>query len=62
MTRCPLRCEGRRTLWKEQTRQKRIELRALQSCCDGPIPLLQEESESEEEPLQIHHLSWKLRD
>jgi len=26
MTRCPLRCEGGRALWKEQTRQKRIEL------------------------------------
>jgi len=29
MTHCPLRCEGGHTLWKEQTRQKRIELRAL---------------------------------
>jgi len=26
MTRCPLRCEGGRALWKEQTRQKRIKL------------------------------------
>jgi len=26
MTRCPLHCEGERTLQKEQTRQKRIEL------------------------------------
>jgi len=40
MTRCPLRCEGGRALWKEQTRQKRTELRALQSCRDGPTPLL----------------------
>jgi len=32
MTRCPLRCEGGRALWKEQTRQKRTELRALRSC------------------------------
>jgi len=40
MTRCPLCCEGGRTLWKEQTCQKRTELRALRSCCDGPIPLL----------------------
>jgi len=29
MTCCPLCCEGEHTLWKEQTRQKRIELRAL---------------------------------
>ena len=29
MTRCPLRCEEGRTLWKEQTHQKRIELQAL---------------------------------
>jgi len=29
MTRCPLRCEGGRALQKEQTHQKRTELRAL---------------------------------
>ena len=29
MTRCPLQCEGGRALRKEQTRQKRTELRAL---------------------------------
>jgi len=32
MTRCPLRCEGGRALWKKQTRQKRTELQALQLC------------------------------
>jgi len=40
MTRCPFRCEGGCTLQKEQTCQKRIELRALRSCRDGPTPLL----------------------
>jgi len=29
MTRCPLQCEGGRTLQKKQTRQKRTELQAL---------------------------------
>jgi len=48
MTRCLLRCEGGCTLRKEQTRQKRTELRALRSCRDGPTPLLQEELELEE--------------
>jgi len=62
MTRCPLRCEGGRALRKEQTRQKRIELRALRSCRDRPIPLLQGESESEEESPQTYHLSWELGD
>jgi len=62
MTHCPLRYEGRCALWKEQTRQKRIELRALRSCCDGPTPLLQEESESEKESPQTHHPSWELGD
>jgi len=62
MTHCPLWYEGGRALRKEQTRQKRIELRALRSCHDGPTPLLQEESESEEESPQTHHLSWELRD
>jgi len=62
MTRCPLRCEGGHALRKEQTRQKRTELRALRSCRDGPTPLLQEESESEEEPPQMHHSSWEPGD
>jgi len=62
MTRCPLCCEGGHALRKEQTRQKRIELRALRSCRDRPIPLLQEELEPEEEPLQTHHPSWELGD
>jgi len=62
MTCCPLQYKEGHILQKEQTRQKRIELRALRSCCDGPTPLLQEESESEEEFLQTHHPSWELRD
>jgi len=62
MTRCPLWYKGGRALWKEQTCQKRIELRALRSCCDRPTPLLQEESEFEEEPPQMHHPSWELGD
>jgi len=62
MTRCPLCCEGGRVLRKEQTHQKRAELRALRSCRDGPTPLLQEEFESEEEPPQTHHPSWELGD
>jgi len=62
MTHCPLCCEEGRALWKEQTRQKRIELRALRSCRDGPTPLLQEELEPEEKPPQTHHSSWELRD
>jgi len=45
MTRCPLQCEEGRTLRKEQTHQKKIELRALRSYCDGPTPLFQEELE-----------------
>jgi len=62
MTCCPLCCEGERTLRKEQTHQKRIELQALQSCHDRPTPLLQEELEPEKEPLQTHHPSWELGD
>jgi len=62
MTCCPLCCEGGRALRKAQTCQKRIKLRALRSCHDGPTPLLQEELEPEEEPPQTHHPSWELRD
>jgi len=62
MTHCPLRCEGGHALWKEQTHQKRIELRALRSCRDGPTLLLQEELEPEEESPQTHHSSWELGD
>jgi len=62
ITRCPLYCEGGRVWQKEQTHQKRIELRALWSCCNRPTSLLQEKLEPEEEPLQTHHPSWELRD
>jgi len=48
MTCCSLWCEGGHALRKEQTHQKRTELRALQSCRDRPTPLLQEELEMEE--------------
>jgi len=54
MTRCLLRCEGGHVQWKKQTRQKKIELRALQSCHDGPIPLFQEEPDLEEMPPQMY--------
>jgi len=62
MTRCPLQCEGERALQKEQTHQKRTELRALRSCRDGPAPLFQEELELEETPPQICSPDWRLRD
>ena len=62
MTYCPLCCEEGCVLQKEQTCQKRIELRALWSCHDGSIPLLQEVLEPEEKPPQTHHPSWELGD
>jgi len=62
MTHCPLWCEGGRALQKEQTHQKRTELRALRSCRDGPAPLLQEELELEEMPPQMHSPDWGLGD
>jgi len=65
MTRCSLRCEGGRALRKEQTGQKGTELRALQSCRDGPTPLLQEEpevEELEETPPQPYVPDWEPRD
>jgi len=62
MTRCPLRYEGGRVLWKEQTHQKRTELRALRSCRDGPTPLFQEELKLEETPPQMCSPDWGLGD
>jgi len=62
MTRCPLRCEGGHALQKEQTLQKRTELRALRSCCDGPTPRFQEELELKETPPQTCSLDWTLGD
>jgi len=62
MTYCPLRCEGGHALWKEWTYQKRTELRALQLCRDGPVPLFQEELELEEMPLQMCSPDWGLGD
>jgi len=54
MTHCPLWYEGEHALRKEQTRQKRTELRALRSCRNRPMPLLQEELELEEIPPQTY--------
>jgi len=62
MTHCPLWCEGGRALQKEQTRQKRTELRALRSCQNGPMPLLQEELELEETSPQTYGLDWEPED
>jgi len=65
MTRCPLRCEGGHALRKEQTHHKRIELRALRLCRDGPTPLLQKELELEElekAPPQLYTPDWEPGD
>jgi len=62
ITRCPLWCEGGHALWKEQTYQKRTELRALRSCHDRPAPLFQEELELEEMPSQMCSPDWGLGD
>jgi len=62
MTHCLLRCEGGYALWKEQTRQKRVELRALQLCCNGPTPLFQEELELKESLSQTYHPGWEPGD
>jgi len=62
MTHCLLRCKGGRALWKEQTRQKRVELWALQLCRDRPTPLFQEELELKELPLQTYYPGWEPRD
>ena len=62
MTRCPLQCERGHAQQKEQICQKRIELRALRSCCDRPTSLFQEELDLEETPLQTYSPDWKLRD
>jgi len=62
MTCCPLRCEEECVLQKEQTYQKRIELQALRSYRDGPMPLFQEELELEETPLQTYSPDWGLGD
>jgi len=51
MTYCLLQCKEECALRKEQTCQKRVELRALQLCRDGSTPLFQEELELEESPL-----------
>jgi len=62
MTHYPLRCEGGRALQKEQTRQKRIELRALQLCRNGPTLLFQEELELEDTPLPTYCPDWEPED
>jgi len=62
ITYCPLWYEGGRALRKEQTRQKRTELRALQTYQDRPTPLLQEELELEEMLSQMYSPDWEPGD
>ena len=62
MTRCLLQYEGGHTMQKEQTHQKRIELRALQLYHDGPTPLFQEELELEDTPPLTYYPDWEPRD
>jgi len=62
MTHCPIWCERRCALWKEQIYQKKIELRALRSCRDRPTPLFQEELELKNIPLLIYCPDWELED
>jgi len=62
MTRCPLQCEGGHALQKEQTCWKRIELRALRSCHDRPMPLFQEELDLKETPPQTYYPGWEPGD
>jgi len=65
MTCCPLRCEGGHALRKEQTCQKRTELRALRSCRDRPTSLFQEKlelEEPEEMPPQPYAPDWEPGD
>jgi len=62
MTCCLLWCEEGHALQKEQTRRKRIELRALQSCRDGPTLSFQEELDLEETPPQTYHPGWEPGD
>ena len=61
MTCCLLQCKGGRALQKEQTCQKRVELQALQLCCDRPTPLFQEELELKKLPPQMYHPGWEPR-
>jgi len=59
---CSLWCEEGCALQKEQTCQKRIELRALRLCCDGPTPLFQEELELKDTPLPMYCPDWEPGD
>jgi len=50
MNRCPPRCEGCRMVRKEQTSQRKMEVRAVNICRSGPIPEYAEDSEEDETP------------
>jgi len=62
MTHCLLWCEGGHALQKEQTCQKRTELRVLRSCRDRLTPQLQKELELEEMPPQTYSPDWEPGD
>jgi len=62
MTHCLLWCEGGCTMQKEQTCQKRTELRALRLYHDRPTPLFQKELELKDTPPPMYYPDWKPRD
>jgi len=50
INRCPPRCEGCRMVRKEQTLQRKMEVRAVNICRSRPIPEYAEDSEEDETP------------
>jgi len=62
MNRCPPRCEGCRTIRKEQASQKKVEAKAVNICRSGPPPEHVEDLEEDETPLQICEVEYEPGD
>jgi len=62
MNRCPPRCEGCRTIQKEQASRRKVEVKAVNVCRSGPPPEYAEDLEEDETPLRICEIEYERGD
>jgi len=62
MNRCPPQCEGCRAIQKEQTSQRKMEVRAVNVCRSRPLLEYAEDSEEDKTSLRIGEIEYEQGD
>jgi len=62
MNRCSPRCEGYRTIRKEQASQRKVEVKAVNVCRSGPPLEYAEDLEEDKTPLRICEIEYEQED